>query len=73
MVDQDGAEETTSARSLVALLVSVVPAIESSSGHDRDTKHLSEQQRDNETQPGPKEHLSPRLCGRLVDSVVCSI
>lgn len=67
------AEETSRSGSLVAICVLVVAVVQRSSGHDRYAQHLSEEKRNDETDPDGKEDLRPRLVTGLVDCVVCCV
>lgn len=73
VIDENGAEETTGLALRIASCVAVVAAVEIGGAHDGDAKHLSEEEGNDQTNPGEKEDFLARLRDGLVNSVVRSI
>jgi hypothetical protein len=73
VVDQYRSEKSSSSGRSIPILVSIVSVVQSGGRHDRHTEHLCEQERDDKTEPRPKEHLPPRLSARLINGIISSI
>lgn len=70
MIDQDSAEEAASAGRVIASLVAILTSVDRSRAHDGNDQQLGEQQRHNQSQPGPEEELPLRLRRRVINGVV---
>lgn len=67
---EDGGQQTTVTRGLVAGGVLVVTTVQVGGGEDGDTQHLGEKQGNDQTEPGGTENLATAAGSRLVHGVV---
>lgn len=72
-VDEDGADEAAGTCGVVACLIAVVAVVDGCGGHDGYSEELGEEERNDESEPGPEEDFTSRLIGGLIDGVISCV